>query len=83
MLLGYPQKDQTETINSLDSRQKQALISFEKSEFITAKEVKELFHFAGRTARQLLQKWVRQGFVAVADPSKKARKYKLNNSLKK
>ena len=68
---------------ALDARQKQALALFEKNEFITAKDVEELFHFAGRTARQLLQKWVRQGFVAVADPSKKARKYKLNNSLKK
>ena len=25
------------------------------NEFITAKDVEELFHFAGRTARQLLQ----------------------------
>lgn len=40
---------------ALDGRQKQALALFEKNEFITAKEVEELFHFAGRTARQLLQ----------------------------
>jgi len=51
---------------------------FEKKEFITSKDIEELFHFAGRTARQLLQKWVKQGFVVVAEPSKKARKYKLN-----
>ena len=65
-------------INFLDARQKQALLFFEKNAFITSKDVEELFHFAGRTARQLLQKWVKQGFVVVADPSKKARKYKLN-----
>lgn len=77
------EKDQSKAINALDARQKQVLALFEKNEFITSKDIEELFHFAGRTARQLLQKWVRQGFVAVANPSKKARKYKLNNSLKK
>ena len=70
--------DQSKAINALDARQKQALILFEKSEFITSRDVEELFHFADRTARQLIQKWVRQGFIVVADPSKKARKYKLN-----
>lgn len=74
------EKDQSKVINSLDARQKQALVLFEKSEFITAKDVEELFHFAGRTARQLLQKWVRQGFIVVADPSKRARKYQLNKN---
>ena len=72
------EKDQSHAISALDARQKQALVLFEKNEFITSKDVEELFHFAGRTARQLLQKWARQGFVVVADPSKKARKYKLN-----
>ena len=72
------EKDQSRAINALDARQRQALVLFEKNEFITSKDVEELFHFAGRTARQLLQKWVRQGFIVVADPSKKARKYKLN-----
>ena len=71
-------QDQSRNINALDARQKQALVLFEKNEFITSKDIEELFHFAGRTARQLLQKWVKQGFIVVADPSKKSRKYKLN-----
>ena len=64
--------------NALDARQKQALVLFETNEFITSKDIEEIFHFAGRTARQLLQKWVKQGFIVVTDPSKKARKYKSN-----
>ena len=71
-------KDQSNDINTLDARQKQALVLFEKNEFITSRDIEALFHFAGRTARQLLQKWVKQGFIVVADPSKKARKYKSN-----
>lgn len=71
-------KEETLNIQALDTRQKQALVLFEKSDFITAKDVEDLFHFAGRTARQLLQKWVKQGFIVISDPSKKNRKYKLN-----
>ena len=74
-------KEDSQILRSLDARQKQALVLFEKSDFITAKDVEGLFNFASRTARQLLQKWVRQGFIVVSDPSKKNRRYKLNQKL--
>ncbi|GHT40409.1 cell division protein Fic [Bacteroidia bacterium] len=69
-------EDKTEFIKNLDSRQKKALALFEESNFITSKDLEKLFKFSGRTARQLAQKWVKEGFLAVADSSKKSRKYK-------
>ncbi len=34
------------------------------------------------TSRQLLQKWVQQGFIVVVDLSKRARKYKLSEDYR-
>ena len=70
-------KDQSKDINALDSRQKQALTAFSEKDAFTSKDVEELFKFSGRTARQLLQKWVKQGFVTVLSAANKNRKYKI------
>ena len=70
-------KDQSKDINALDSRQKQALMAFSEKDAFTSKDVEELFKFSGRTARQLLQKWVKQGFVTVLSTANKNRKYKI------
>ncbi len=70
-------KENSQILRALDALQKQALVLFEKSDFITSKDGEYLFPFAGRAARQLLQKWVLQGFV-ISDTSKKNRKYTLN-----
>ena len=56
---------------------------FRGSDTITSRDVERLFTISQRTARQLLQKWAASGFVVVADPAKKSRKYALQKSLKK
>jgi len=72
------EKDKSEFIKNLDSRQKQVLPLFEESNFITTKDLENLFNFSSRTSRQLAQKWVKTGFLLIVDNSKKNRKYKLN-----
>ena len=72
------EKDKSEFIKNLDSRQKQVLPLFEESNFITTKDLEKLFNFSPRTSRQLAQKWVKNGFLLIIDKSKKNRKYKLN-----
>ena len=72
------EKDKSEFIKNLDSRQKQVLPLFEESNFITTKDLEKLFNFSSRTSRQLAQKWVKTGFLLIVDNSKKNRKYKLN-----
>ena len=69
--------DSSALLRKLDPRQRKALTLFEKQENITSADVAALFGFAPRTARFLLEKWVKSGFMEIADPSKKARKYKL------
>ncbi|GHT22427.1 hypothetical protein AGMMS49953_01230 [Endomicrobiia bacterium] len=62
--------------------QKKILTLFEKTDFITSKNIKDLFKFSDRTARQLAQKLVTSGFLKIADKSQKARKYRLKNNNK-
>ncbi len=69
--------DKSPELRKLDHRQRKALILFSRQQTITSNDAARLFSFAPRTARQLLQKWTDQGFLVIADPSKKARKYKL------
>lgn len=79
LALQNKEKDQSLFIRSLDARQKQAITLFEKSNFITSKDLETLFQFSSRTSRQLTQKWVKEGFLKIFDNSKKNRKYTLND----
>ncbi len=74
---GNARQDNSAVLRKLDPRQRKALTLFEKQENITSADVSVLFGFAPRTARLLLEKWVKVGFLEITDPSKKARKYKL------
>jgi Fic family protein len=69
--------DQSPLLRSLDSRQRNALGLFTEFETVTAHQVGELFGLGTRGASALCQKWVQQGFLTIADPSRKARKYTL------
>lgn len=69
--------DRSPELRRLDPRQRKVLALFARQQVVTSRDVGSLFSFAPRTARLLLQKWTAQGFLALADPSKKARKYRL------
>ncbi|MBI2387352.1 MAG: Fic family protein [Elusimicrobia bacterium] len=75
--------DKSPVLRKLDPRQRRALALFARQQAITSRDISMLFSFAPRTARLLLQKWTEQGFLAIADPSKKARKYKLAPEFEK
>jgi hypothetical protein len=77
------EQDASPALRKLDPRQRRALTLFVRQQVITSNDLAELFSFAPRTARLLLQKWAGQGFLAIADPSKKARKYKLSPEFEK
>jgi DNA replicative helicase MCM subunit Mcm2 (Cdc46/Mcm family) len=44
---------------------------------ITSRDIEALFRISRRAARNLLSRWVENGFLLVADPAKKTRKYGL------
>jgi Fic family protein len=73
--------DRSQLLRSLDAKQRKALTLFEQSREVTAKEIAELFGFQQRPAAALCQRWVTEGFLVVADASKKARRYRLNDEL--
>lgn len=45
-----------------------------------AKEIGKIFGFQPRTRSKLCQNWVEAGFLEIADPSNKNRKYKLSKN---
>jgi Fic family protein len=70
-------QDQSSLLRKLDPRQRKALDLFRAHDAITSRDVQKLFGISQRTARGLLSTWVDDGFVVVADPAKKSRKYSL------
>ena len=75
-------QDQSRLLRKLDARQRKALELFRAHETITSRDVQKLFSISQRTARVLLAAWVEGGFVVVADPAKKSRKYGLARAFR-
>jgi len=70
-------QDSSHLLRRLDPRQRRALALFLESETITSRDIEKLFAVAQRTARSLLSGWEKGGFLVIADPAKKSRKYGL------
>jgi Fic family protein len=75
-------EDSSPGLRKLDPRQRKALELFRHSDAITSRDIANLFTLSQRAARNLLAGWVEQGFLLVADPAKKSRKYRLANEIR-
>ncbi|MBF5059812.1 Fic family protein [Candidatus Neptunochlamydia vexilliferae] len=73
------EKDHSDLMRTLDPKQRKALELFKDYEVVTSHQLGELFGFKPRTATALCKKWVEGKFLKVADPSNRARKYRLAN----
>jgi len=69
--------DQTRALRNLSFQQRQTLTLFLSTREITAKAIASFFQLSDRQARHLCQKWVRDGFLEIADPAPKTRRYRL------
>jgi Fic family protein len=69
--------DQTATLRELTAQQRKVLSLFLRSKTVTAHEVAGFFGITPRAASDLCLKWATASFLVVADPSKKARRYRL------
>ncbi|AXK61117.1 Fic family protein [Candidatus Chromulinivorax destructor] len=78
-----PMSDQSELLRTLDPRQRKTVELFIDSTMITTSQIAKLFGFAPRTAAKLSAQWVKIGFLKIANPSNKARKYKLADMYEK
>lgn len=77
-LAEQPPVVEPESVQRLDSRARQVLALFAATDRITAGQVAETLGLSQRMARNLLQGWVEDGWLLVADPSKRKRAYALS-----
>ena len=68
---------QQKQVLDLDPRARRVLSLFAERELIQSGQVAKLLGLSERQVRDLLSEWVRQGWIEIADPSRKARKYRL------
>ncbi len=74
--------DGLELLRPLDPRARRVLGLFAEREYIRAGDVANLLGLSPRQARQLCSDWMAQGWLMVADPSRKGRKYQLAAAYK-
>ncbi|OFZ79230.1 MAG: cell filamentation protein Fic [Bdellovibrionales bacterium RIFOXYD1_FULL_53_11] len=70
-------KDKSKELRLLDTRQRRVLELFQDRLLITAPQVGVFLGVQPRTASLICSKWVECGFLTVADPANKSRKYAL------
>lgn len=69
--------NQSPVLRELSAQQRKVLSLFRQARRITAKELAAFFALSPRNASDLCVKWVREGFLVIAHPSKKGRSYQL------
>lgn len=67
-----------ETLRRLDARARTVLGLFTRAEEITSADVARILGLSDRAARDLLRNWVEDGWLTVADPSRRGRSYRLS-----
>jgi Fic family protein len=77
-LAAQPAAAEPEAIRRLDNRARRVLALFATADQVTASEVAQALGLSQRTARNLVQGWVADGWLVVADPSKRKRAYGLS-----
>ncbi len=70
-------RDASTHLQNLSAEQRKVLTLFKKQTTITSEDVRKLFQVSDRTARLWCQRWVKEGFLLTANPSKKKRAYML------
>lgn len=67
-----------EALRRLDPRARTVLGLFRYSERVTAREVASILGLSDRMSRNLLRDWVQEGWLEVAEPSRRTRAYSLS-----
>jgi Fic family protein len=77
MIEGEVDQEILALLRSLDHRARRVSGLFSTQEFIKSTDVASLLGISVRQARNLLADWVEDGWLEIADPSKRGRKYRL------
>lgn len=70
-------RDQSKLLRTLDARQRRVLTLFEGAQEVAAKEIGGLLRLKPRGAALLCRSWVDAGFLQIANPANKSRRYRL------
>ena len=71
-------QDRSSVLRKLSPAQRQALELFRDDKEIRSKDVATLFKVSPRQASRYCQQWADGGFLIVADPAKRSRRYRLS-----
>jgi cell filamentation protein, protein adenylyltransferase len=71
-----------EALRRLDPRARKVLALFTRTEQITSADVARILGLSPRTARLLLRNWTDEGWLELADPSRRGRTYRLSASYR-
>jgi cell filamentation protein, protein adenylyltransferase len=73
--------DQSRVLRKLTPQQRNALGLFLRTRVVNAKDVASYFTMKPRMASLLCRQWVREGFLAIENPSTKGRTYRLADAF--
>jgi Fic family protein len=71
------QPDQSNLLRELNQKQRQVLSLFQKSKYITTRDIADLLQVQPRTALNFCHKWIDDGFVIAQGEGNKNRRYEL------
>ena len=74
---GTTDDDMTALLRPLDHRARRVLGVFARRDVVKSSDVANLLGISTRQSRELLSQWVDQGWLEIADPSRRGRKYCL------
>jgi Fic family protein len=80
---GETEDEHLELLRPLDHRARRVLGLFGEQDMIKSSDVANLLGISTRQARLLLSHWVSQGWLLIADPSRRGRKYLLAREYEK
>lgn len=84
--LRYSREDrpslEPDILRRLEPRARKVLALFARTERITSADVARALGLSPRTARLLLQNWTGEGWLELADPSRRGRAYRLSASYR-
>jgi Fic family protein len=72
--------DRAPELRNLDPRQRRLLELFRQHHIVTAAEIADHLGLSRRTAVMLCRRWLATGFLALHDPSRKGRSYRLGKT---
>lgn len=70
-------------LRQLDRRARMVLSLFARKDRLTVQDVSVLLGLSNRMVRLLMQEWVKDGWLVVADPSNRSRSYNLSAKYRK